>query len=50
VTDDPSSTISWDDFAKVDMRVGRVVEVEEFPGARRPATVPGRLSAGGGGG
>ena len=29
--------IEWDDFAKVDMRVGRVVEVEDFPEARRPA-------------
>ncbi len=29
--------ITWDDFAKVDIRVGRVVEVEEFPEARRPA-------------
>jgi tRNA-binding protein len=30
-------TIEWDDFERVDMRVGRVVEVEEFPEARRPA-------------
>ena len=29
--------ISLEDFQKVDMRVGRVVEVEEFPEARRPA-------------
>jgi tRNA-binding protein len=29
--------ISWDDFEKVDMRVGRVVEVEDFPEARKPA-------------
>jgi tRNA-binding protein len=29
--------ISWDDFAKVDMRVGRVLAVEEFPEARKPA-------------
>ena len=29
--------IVYDDFAAVDMRVGRVVEVEDFPEARRPA-------------
>ena len=29
--------ITWDDFAKIDVRVGRVVEVEEFPEARKPA-------------
>jgi tRNA-binding protein len=28
---------SFDDFLKLDMRVGRVVEVEEFPEARVPA-------------
>jgi tRNA-binding protein len=32
-----NSTITWDDFAKVDIRVGRIVEVSEFPEARRPA-------------
>src|SRR5262249_36412050 len=30
-------TISWDDFARVDMRVGVVVDAQEFPEARRPA-------------
>jgi tRNA-binding protein len=30
-------TIEWADFEKVDMRVGRVVEVEDFPEARQPA-------------
>jgi len=30
-------TIEWADFERVDMRVGRVVEVEAFPEARRPA-------------
>jgi tRNA-binding protein len=29
--------ISYDDFAKVDIRVGRVVQAEEFPQARKPA-------------
>ena len=29
--------ISYDDFAKVDIRVGKIVGVEEFPEARRPA-------------
>lgn len=30
-------TIVYDDFAKVDMRVGRITRVEAFPKARRPA-------------
>ena len=29
--------ITFDDFLKVDMRVGRVLQVEEFPEARKPA-------------
>ena len=30
-------SVSFDDFVKVDIRVGRIVEVEEFPQARNPA-------------
>ena len=29
--------IDWADFEKVDMRVGRVLAVEDFPEARNPA-------------
>src|SRR3954466_8474339 len=29
--------IEFDDFLKVDMRVGRIVAVDEFPEARKPA-------------
>ena len=29
--------ITWDDFDKVDIRVGRVVEAEPFPQARKPS-------------
>ena len=29
--------IGYDDFAKVDIRVGRVLRVEPFPKARKPA-------------
>jgi tRNA-binding protein len=32
-----SETIDFDAFLAVDMRVGRIVEVEEFPEARKPA-------------
>ena len=32
-----AETISFDDFLRVDVRVGRVVEAEPFPEARKPA-------------
>lgn len=32
-----AETINWQDFAKIDMRVGTIVEVNDFPEARNPA-------------
>jgi tRNA-binding protein len=29
--------LSWDEFARVDMRIGVVVDAQPFPEARRPA-------------
>src|SRR2546421_12971119 len=29
--------ISYDDFAKIDIRVGKIIQVDDFPQARKPA-------------
>jgi len=33
----PAGSVTIDDFDRIDMRVGRVVAVEPFPAARKPA-------------
>ena len=30
-------TITWKDFEKIDIRLGTIIEVYDFPGARKPA-------------
>jgi len=34
-----SNTIEWSDFTKVDMRVGRIVDVNDFPEAINPSYI-----------
>lgn len=31
------ANVTWDDFARLDLRVGEIIEVLEFPQARKPA-------------
>ncbi len=31
------SVISWEDFERVELRTGTIIEVEDFPQARKPA-------------
>jgi len=33
------NTITWQDFARVELRVGRIVTAEPFPQARKPAYI-----------
>ena len=34
-----SQTIEWNDFTKVDMRVGKIIDVKDFPEAKKPAYI-----------
>ena len=39
MTGDAMATIGWDDFERVELRVGRVLSARAFPQARKPAYV-----------
>ena len=32
-----SATITFEDFSKIDLRIGTIIEVKDFPEARNPA-------------
>lgn len=34
-----TDAIEWDDFTKIEMRVGMILDVKEFPEARKPAYI-----------
>ena len=34
-----SETIEWNDSTKVNMRVGKIIDVKDFPEARKPAYI-----------
>ncbi len=34
---EPQATIEFNDFLKVDIRLGKIIEVNDFPEARKPA-------------
>lgn len=33
------NTVSWSDFEKIELRVGTIIRVEEFPEAKKPAYI-----------
>ncbi|BAZ01263.1 export-related chaperone CsaA [Tolypothrix tenuis PCC 7101] len=37
MTNDKPKQITYEDFEKVEIRVGKVIQVEDFPAARKPA-------------